>query len=216
MPLSICLDPGHGGRDPGVCANGLQEKDVNLFVALELKKLLVDAGIKVVMTRETDVALGKTELEDLKKRCEISDKAKVDRFLSIHLNSFTSPNATGAESYAIPGGQAVHLASPLVDACAYVFGYHGEAVKDGSHLYVLNKTDAPAVLLEIAYLSNLNDAQRLKDQLGVVIKKLADVLIKALGGTSIEVHSVVNMPSIYVTKEEMKVILANFRKELGV
>lgn len=185
MSLKLCLDPGHGGYDPGACANGLQEKDLNLFVALHLRDLLEHAGIEVIMTRDSDVCpAGNTTNvhDDLQARCDISDNADVDWFLSIHFNA---GGGVGSESYVIPGGEAVHLAPSLVNACALTFGNHGEAVKDGgvngANLYVLKHTNAHAILLEVAYVDS-SDAQKIKDRISEVAPNLANVLIKVLGG----------------------------------
>ena len=53
----ICIDPGHGGSDPGAVNGALAEKDVVLDVGLRLKKLLLNAGYEVIMTRENDIYL---------------------------------------------------------------------------------------------------------------------------------------------------------------
>lgn len=186
MAKVICIDPGHGGYDPGACANGLQEKALNLAVALGLKTLLEHAGIKVIMTRETDVCpAGNTSsvAADLQARCVISDKAQVDLFLSIHFNA---GGGKGAEAYAIPGGQAATFAPLLVQALAPLMGIHGEPLKDGgphgANLYVLKYTEAPAILLELGYVDS-TDAQKIKDNLSQFAALLAPTLIKWLGGS---------------------------------
>ena len=61
IEVKIFIDVGHGGTDPGACANGLTEKNINLTVALKLKELLLSAGIEGMLSRETDIALGLTE-----------------------------------------------------------------------------------------------------------------------------------------------------------
>ncbi len=234
MPLKLCLDAGHGGYDPGACANGLQEKDLNLFVALHLRDLLEHAGIDVVMTRETDVCPVDVEgltgqervTKDLQGRCDISDAANVDWFVSIHFNA---GGGTGAESYCELGGEAIHLAPLLVDACALTFGYHGEKIKDGgasgANLYVLKNTAAHAVLLEVAYVDS-SDAQKIKDRVNEVAPNLFKVLVKTLGGSvpvdvpqpaapvQTIVPAVVNTND-YVTKEELKQAIDQIWKDLS-
>lgn len=54
--MKICIDPGHGGYDPGAVGNGLQEKDIDLDVCLKLKSLLEFNGISVILTRDGDYA----------------------------------------------------------------------------------------------------------------------------------------------------------------
>ena len=232
MPLLVCLDPGHGGYDPGACANDIQEKDVNLYAAQHLRDLLEHAGINVIMTRDSDVCpAGDTSnvTKDLQARCDISDNAGVDYFISIHFNA---GGGVGSESYCIPGGQANEVAPSLVDATAAIFGYHGEKVKDGgpngANLYVLKHTNAHAILLEIAYLDS-SDAQKIKDHIAEVAPKLAIPLIKMLGGnvnvdapvpvapTTVisSSNSVVDM-SEYVTKKELTDAITAIQKQIEV
>ncbi len=78
----VVIDPGHGGKDPGaVGASGLQEKEVTLKVALELRDLLRKAGLTVYMTRETDVFVG------LRQRTRFANEKNADIFVSIHANA---------------------------------------------------------------------------------------------------------------------------------
>ena len=91
---TIVVDAGHGGKDPGAKGfSGVKEKDVNLDIAKRLKTLLTEAGIKVVMTRETDVFI------TLPGRTEIATKANADLFVSIHANSNPTKRMEGLEVY---------------------------------------------------------------------------------------------------------------------
>lgn len=80
-PRIIVIDPGHGGKDPGAVRANLQEKTVNLDIALRLKQLLEAKGHQVVMTRASDVFLS------LEARVNKSNQAKPDIFISIHANA---------------------------------------------------------------------------------------------------------------------------------
>ena len=222
MPKSICIDPGHGGYDPGACANGLQEKDLNLAVALGLQTLLEHAGIAVTMTRTTDVcpAGDTTNLpKDLQARCTISDNAKADLFLSIHCNA---GGGKGAEAYAWPGGTAATFAPQLVAELAPLMGIHGEPLKDGgpngANLYVIKYTDAPAVLIELGFIDS-TDAQKLRDNLSQFAGILAPALIKWLGGSvpqdapAPEINH--SIPQATVTQADLKVALEAMREEIN-
>jgi len=82
MARTICLDVGHGGKDPGaVSASGMQEKKVNLNVALKLRDLLKELGYKVVMTRDSDRFL------EFSERCRIANISGAAVFVSIHHNA---------------------------------------------------------------------------------------------------------------------------------
>ena len=221
MPKIICIDPGHGGYDPGACANGLKEKDLNLAVALGLKSLLEHAGITVIMTRTDDSAPSGTtnEHQDLQTRCNIANKAQVDLFLSIHFNA---GGGKGAEAYAWPGGSAASFAPELVATLSPLMGIHGEPLKDGgpsgANLYVIKYTDAPAILIECGYVDS-TDAQKIKDNLSQFAPLLAPALIKWLGGSvpkdtpapKVEAQ----LPQATVTQEDLKNALEAIRTEFA-
>lgn len=226
MPKKICIDPGHGGYDPGAMANGLVEKDLNLAVALGLKTLIERAGISVIMTRTTDSSPAdvsnlsgtQRQAKDLQTRCDISDKAGADLFLSIHFNA---GGGVGAEAYAWPGGQAATFAPELVKALAPVMGVHGEPVKDGgpngANLYVIKYTDAPAILIEVGYVDS-SDAQKIRSNISGYAAMLAPALIKWLGG-SVPVDAPApppapSIPQAHVTVEDMHAAFEAFKAEM--
>ena len=95
--ITIAIDPGHGGSDPGAVANGLREKDLTLAVSLALKEELESYdGVRVVMTRTTDTRPSENTSADLSSRVDMAAAADADALVSIHFNS-GSPIASGAE-----------------------------------------------------------------------------------------------------------------------
>lgn len=163
--VKICDDPGHGGADPGgVGPTGLKEKDVALAVALQVRDLLQPI-CSVAMTRTTDIRLGNTEKADLKARVAIAEKEKVDYFLSIHCNSFDNPAAHGIETWAYaPGGQGEKLALKIQTELVKATNLTDRGVKfSGSGIYVLKYTTAPAVLVEMGFISNSAEEKLLRD-----------------------------------------------------
>lgn len=91
---SIVLDPGHGGKDPGaVGRRGLEEKDVNLDIAKRLSRMLREAGVKVILTRDRDVFVS------LEERTAIANINNADLFISIHQNAHRYRSAKGVETY---------------------------------------------------------------------------------------------------------------------
>lgn len=93
----ICIDPGHGGEDPGATGpGGTHEKDVVLAIARDLKKLIdSQRGFRAVMTRTGDYYVG------LRQRTEIARKAKADLFVSIHADAFRDPSIKGSSVYVL-------------------------------------------------------------------------------------------------------------------
>ncbi|MEG3069480.1 MAG: N-acetylmuramoyl-L-alanine amidase [Candidatus Syntrophopropionicum ammoniitolerans] len=99
MMTKICIDPGHGGADPGaVGPTGLKEKDVNLAVGLKLAELLKPIA-EVKLTRTRDVAVS------LKDRAAVANSWGADYFISCHANSFTDRKVGGWKlGRMLPGG----------------------------------------------------------------------------------------------------------------
>lgn len=93
----ICIDPGHGGKDPGALGVKSYEKNIVLSVALKLGKMIREAypDVKVVYTRDKDVFI------DLDKRGKIANNHKADLFVSIHINSNDSKSPKGLETYVL-------------------------------------------------------------------------------------------------------------------
>jgi len=97
-PLTLVIDAGHGGKDPGAVGKISNEKDINLKVALALGKLIEQnmTDVKVVYTRKTDVFV------ELDQRAHIANQNKADLFLSIHTNaSASNKTVSGTETYTL-------------------------------------------------------------------------------------------------------------------
>ncbi len=162
----VVIDAGHGGNDPGaVVADGkYYEKDINLGVTLELKKLLdKHPDMKVYYTRISDVR------PSLEERCILANEVEADFFLSIHANTFSQSSYRGTETLYLPGKDTPGLnAFELADVVQRVFTantlFPSYKIKQRDNLYVLNKTNMPAVILEMGYMSNPEDLKILTDK----------------------------------------------------
>ena len=156
----ICIDPGHGGSDPGAVGYGLEEEDVNLDVALRLKDLLIADGATVVMTRTTDTDVS------LQARCDIANNNGCNRFVSIHCNAYNG-NAYGTETYyhssLSSSSTAANLANKVNPEVVSHLGTYNRGVKQADY-YVLRNTAMPAILVELAFIDNYNDNQKLASE----------------------------------------------------
>lgn len=152
--MKICIDPGHGGYDPGaVGPSGVQEKDVTLAVSKLLAAQLQAAGVEVLLTRDSDAGPWDSN-SDLQKRCDIANQFGADLFISIHANAAANPSAVGTETYCYKfGGQGEQLAHAIQEQLVAALGRPDRGIKTANY-YVLKRTNMVAVLAELAFISN--------------------------------------------------------------
>ncbi|MBD1912058.1 MULTISPECIES: N-acetylmuramoyl-L-alanine amidase [unclassified Leptolyngbya] len=156
--LTVVLDPGHGGYDPGaVGRGGLEEEDVVLDVGLKVAQILEQQGVRVVMTRQGDTDI------DLEPRVQIAENSNANIFVSIHANSISlsRPEVNGIETfYASPEG--ARLGRVIHDSMIQFSGFNDRGLKS-ARFYVIRNTSMPAVLLEIGFVTGAHDAPLLAD-----------------------------------------------------
>lgn len=146
----ICINPGHGGSDPGACGD-LRESDMNLTVALRLGQLLAERGAQVVYTRTTDVRV------PLSDRPVIANNAGADLFISIHHNGSSDPNASGTCAICYPGSDAgIRLATLCLNGLYNRLGLQqrGLIQRDDSDV---TYSDMAAVITEASFASSPAD-----------------------------------------------------------
>lgn len=151
--MRICIDPGHGGADPGAIGTSadhhLEEKTFNLSVALFLRDELASAGHTVIMTRQQDVFV---RLED---RAALANQSDAELFISIHANAAATPEPQGMEVYCFPGsirGEAA--AARVLESMLTAFpGHRNRGVKE-ANFAVLRLSGMPAILVECEFLTN--------------------------------------------------------------
>jgi N-acetylmuramoyl-L-alanine amidase len=146
-PLTVVIDPGHGGHDRGgIPGQRIPEKDMTLDVAQRLKKLLTASGYRVVMTRDSDVFV------PLPARVAIANSYSNAIFVCIHFNSAKRMGAGGIETYFYNRNSW-----PLASAIHYYVAGGAPSANRGVRrrgYYVLRKAKIPAVLVECGFLTN--------------------------------------------------------------
>lgn len=155
--LRVCLDPGHGGMDPGCDYNGRIESTDNWQLSLAIKKEMEAQGIEVIMTRNDNDT--KVFLEE---RVETANASGADYFISIHRNK---GDGYGNETWMIatPSPVAEALTTNVHNAIAAVGIQRDRGIKtsaetgEGSDYYVIGHTIMPACLLEIGFINNEED-----------------------------------------------------------
>jgi len=179
---TICLDPGHGGKDPGNRAGSRAEKDYTLRLAFELRDQLRRAGFKVILTRSSDTFL---ELSD---RPAIAGRRGADLFVSLHFNATESgrEDARGAEVYCLtPAGapstnargegsragstkgnrfdeKNLRLAYEIQKALARSLGAEDRGVRR-ARWAVLREATMPAVLIEAGFMTHPAEGKKILD-----------------------------------------------------
>ena len=155
----VFLDAGHGGKDPGALGNGLREKDINLSVALKIGNILKNHGVNVGYSRTTDVFV---ELQD---RATMANNFGADVFVSIHCNAFHDSSAQGVETYSYPGSMSGrNLAKAIQDSIIASGVYTVNRGIKTANFAVLRLTNMPAALVELAFITNPQDADILRNR----------------------------------------------------
>lgn len=149
----VVIDAGHGGTDYGAIRNGINEKDITLDVSKRVEVLLKKQGYHVVMTRTNDIFVS---LED---RVNISETNAPDIFVSIHVNSSVKPEITGIETHYYHQ-ESLNLAQTVHSSIASTIKSNNRGLFK-SKFYVINHTTAPAILIEIGFISNDNERAQL-------------------------------------------------------
>lgn len=168
-PITICIDPGHGGKDGGAIYEGYVEKDINLEISLKLKKVLEEIGYEVVLTRDQDYHLPKgleyTKAKDLNERIKIINESKAFMLISIHANKYSSPIVHGAQVfYKSSSRESMVLAALIQKNIVNSFANNNRVSKSIDTIYLLNAISIPAVIVESGFMSNPGDLKNITDE----------------------------------------------------
>lgn len=170
---TVVLDAGHGGEDGGASsASGILEKDLNLTIAKQLGEYLEQCGIRVIYTRTEDILLydktqdyqGRKKILDLAARYQIARACENGVFVSIHMNAFPQTQYSGLQVYYSPH-------HPLSESLAAKIQKNVKEQLDtdnqrkikkaDSSIYLLDRLEKPAILIECGFLSNKAEAEKL-------------------------------------------------------
>lgn len=168
MAIKIFIDPGHNpsGPNTGAEGNGLREQDVTYTVSHYLADMLrADPRFEVRLSRNTpDEVLGTSNATSLAARVNMANSWPANYFISIHCNANTNPSINGTEVYVYQQySQSYWLAQHVLNGIVERVGTRDNGVRLNPSLYVLRRTNMPSILVELAYLTNVNDANKLRD-----------------------------------------------------
>lgn len=199
----VFISAGHGGSDPGAVANGFQEKDLNLTISLACRDELERHGVTVCMARTVD------EHNPFREDIDKCNAFAPDLALDIHNNA---GGGDGAEVfYSVSGGTSKALAQNVLDEIVAI-GQNSRGIKTKTNskgkdwFGFIRETDAPAVLVECAFLDTkadlaIIDTEPEQKTMGVAIAK---GVLKTLGIAWKEAEAPqADKPKVYNTIDEL-------------
>ncbi|HEY8462962.1 MAG TPA: N-acetylmuramoyl-L-alanine amidase [Bacillota bacterium] len=169
--LTVVIDPGHGGVDGGAHdQHGNLEKDINLRIGLQIAKQLRESGLRVVMTRQTDIDLAPfrsgqrgRHLRDLLRRVEIALKAKSLFFVSIHCDYSRDTRKRGASVFFNWRSPASKGLAEAIQTEINQLQTGAQKIAPGKYR-VIREGGVTGVLVEAGYLSNPKEALLLQNR----------------------------------------------------
>ncbi|MDE7286731.1 MAG: N-acetylmuramoyl-L-alanine amidase [Lachnospiraceae bacterium] len=166
---TIMLDAGHGGADPGATYLERMEKDDALRLTLAIGELLQQSGINVIYTRTEDV------YETPARKAAEGNASDADYFISIHRNS--SPNAnqyTGVESLVYDSYGPARQMAENINRQLERTGFANQGIHEQKNLTILNKTQIPAILVEIGFVNTERDNLLFDSRFSEIAQAVAD------------------------------------------
>lgn len=161
--MIVIIDAGHGGRDSGAIGfSGTEEDNINVKIALKLRRLIEQAGGVALMIREDDSGLydetkrtGR-KLEDLRNRQKMFSESQADVSISIHLNSFPQSQYYGAQTFYKEGDNNSRKLAEYIqtEMLSVMDRGNDRKIKPKSDLYIFKGNNIPGALVECGFLSN--------------------------------------------------------------
>ncbi len=164
MSIKVYIDQGHNPREfnTGAEGNGLFEQDITYDIGVRLYNLMRrNPEFEVRLSRPTeDTVLGTSNSTSLTTRVREANEWGADIFLSLHTNAAANSGANGSEAliYSTSSTVADELAEDILEEMTELTGLRNRGVIERPGLYVLRRTNMPAVLVELGFISNPNDA----------------------------------------------------------
>lgn len=206
----LCLDPGHGGTDPGAVGRyGLREADANLQVAVALRAMLESAGARVLLTRDRDRALS------LDERVQFNRRHRPDVFLSLHHNSSGDPFFNRTEMYyhySEAGGPSEDLAGDMLREFERLYNFTRSRALIASAYGVLRNNEGTAILGEPSYLSDPVMEKRLRTPEG--IRDEAHAYYRSLRTFFAKGTPIIALDPIPENPERIRVVLTDARSAI--
>lgn len=158
----VVIDAGHGGKDPGAAAQGIQEKDIDLAIVKKMMPYFEQNDkIGVFYTRDDDSSVS------LEERVGLANRLQADLFLSIHNNTTASGRMSGINGTEVMyhmedgTGASKRFAQTCLDSLLTSLGSGSKGVVVGDDIYIIRMAQMPVALAEIGFLTNQEELERL-------------------------------------------------------
>ena len=186
MPIKIYVDQGHNPVNPnaGAEGNGIREQDVTYEIGQRLALLLNNnPNFSAHVSRETpSTQLGDSKAGSLAARVNDANVWGADYFISLHTNASDVKSATGSEAFAFARGTpAFALGEDILAGLAAETGLQNRGMFTRPSLYVLKRTQMPAVLVELGFISNARDARLMNEEPQLFARGVYDGILAFTG-----------------------------------
>ena len=154
----VVIDAGHGGIDGGVNVGTVVEADLTLQLAFELKEILENNGYKVVLTRDSKLALGDGKKADMEERRKIIEACNPDMMISLHINKYSDSNVRGVRVFHDDTNKhkdsAVRMQSVLNARINDNYVGRSDFKSSGGDYYITKCCDVTSMIIECGFISS--------------------------------------------------------------
>ncbi|KAH0786438.1 N-acetylmuramoyl-L-alanine amidase [Histomonas meleagridis] len=178
LSAKICLDPGHGGSDPGAVGFGRRECDDVLRLSREVRTRLQNLGHTVVMSRDSDVYVS------LSGRSSWANGQGCKYFVSIHRNAFSSSSAYGYETYAYSTSSSGYTLAKNIHNAVVAAGVTSNRGVKTANYAVLRQTSMASSLCEVLFITNSNDNAYFDSHFSSYAQAIANGISTTAGGST--------------------------------
>ncbi len=160
----IVIDAGHGGRAPGATKQGVNEKDIDLAIVLQLQEIFAESGgnIGVYFTRTDD------SNPTFDQRVQLANKSGADLFISVHNNSTRSGRFSSVRGTQVMYNETSEESRAFAEICLEEMtghlGSRDKGLVEGNSIYIIRTSEVPVALIEVGFMTNKEELELLRSE----------------------------------------------------
>ncbi|MEP6584577.1 MAG: N-acetylmuramoyl-L-alanine amidase [Ginsengibacter sp.] len=219
--ITVIIDAGHGGDDNGAVENNVKEKDLNLAIAKEIKRLNKNENIDIILSREND------EAKSVKDRVIVAEEKKADLFISIHVDAEEKKNNHNGVVIFIPKNDNSYLKESKLLGSALIKSFKdnyqlkvaGDLQQREQGIWILKANMCPSVLLETGFLSSQSDFEYLinPENQKIIAQNVLNGIEKYaeqnIGSTLNRIKRIDTIPSEYYTDKTIRSLIISEKED---